>query len=230
MCAVPTILSAPDLETSRVGTPPSVIFYRSLCSSSLQAGPEELVWLQRACVVLLGVLASLLAIFVDSVYGMFIMAADVVFVVLFPQLTAVLFVHFANSYGAFVGYVHSACAAPRDRPIARVVPRETCNLSVADSANENYIFAWSGSEDPMPGGPFLRSHRSVRFSSQAHRRPIVRGWAQQRPATRSFTQILTQKWTGQDFVCSPLGIMLNLTPTHQNFDAGLKKSDAALAV
>ncbi len=40
----------------------------------------------------------------------------------------------------------------------------------------------------------------------------------------------TKKWTGPFFWCSPLGVMLNLTPADQNFDANDKKPDAALHV
>ncbi len=42
--------------------------------------------------------------------------------------------------------------------------------------------------------------------------------------------MLRQKWTDctVNFWRSPLGIMLNLTPLHQNFEASVNKSDAAL--
>lgn len=77
----------------------------SLVCVSFQAGKIELLILQRISVLVLGVLASFLAIYVDSVYGMFIMAADIVFVILFPQLVAVVFISFSNTYGALTGYI-----------------------------------------------------------------------------------------------------------------------------
>ena len=55
--------------------------------------------------MVLGALATILAIFVDSIYGMFILAADIVFVIMLPQLTCVLFVQHSNTYGGLAGYV-----------------------------------------------------------------------------------------------------------------------------
>ncbi len=53
---------------------------------------------------MIGTLATILALFVPSVYGMFILAADVIFVIMLPQLSAVLFISCANTYGAMSGY------------------------------------------------------------------------------------------------------------------------------
>ncbi len=85
--------------------PTRVHINTSLVCVSFQAGKIELLILQRISVLVLGVLASFLAIYVDSVYGMFIMAADIVFVILFPQLVAVVFISFSNTYGALTGYI-----------------------------------------------------------------------------------------------------------------------------
>ena len=53
-------------------------------------------------IVVIGAAATVLAILADSVYGMFIMAADIVYVILFPQLVAIIFSSY--TYGAIIGY------------------------------------------------------------------------------------------------------------------------------
>ena len=55
-------------------------------------------------IVVIGAPATVLAILADSVYGMFIMAADIVYVILFPQLVAIIFSSYSNTYGAIIGY------------------------------------------------------------------------------------------------------------------------------
>jgi len=56
-------------------------------------------------VLVVGMIATLMAIFVTSIYGMFIMAADIIFVIMFPQLVTVLFIPKANTYGALLGFL-----------------------------------------------------------------------------------------------------------------------------
>ena len=55
-------------------------------------------------IVVIGAAATVLAILADSVYGMFIMAADIVYVILFPQLVAIIFSSYSNTYSAIIGY------------------------------------------------------------------------------------------------------------------------------
>jgi len=56
-----------------------------------QATPIEILWLLRAGFILVAILASSLAILDTSVYDLFVICGDVVYIVLFPQLTIVLF-------------------------------------------------------------------------------------------------------------------------------------------
>jgi len=44
-----------------------------------------------------------MAIYIKSIYGLFVLCADFVYVVLFPQLTLVLYVPWINTYGAALG-------------------------------------------------------------------------------------------------------------------------------
>ena len=63
------------------------------------------MWIQRLAVFCVGGLATLIAIFVPLIYWLFILAADVVFVTVLPQLTCALFLKFTNTYGAITGFV-----------------------------------------------------------------------------------------------------------------------------
>ena len=63
--------------------------------------------MQRGSIPVVGVVSTLMAVFVRSVYGLFILAADIVFVVLFPQLVCVLYASRTTSGAAVVGYVTS---------------------------------------------------------------------------------------------------------------------------
>jgi Na+/proline symporter len=49
--------------------------------------------------------ATVMSLFVSTIYGLFILAADFVYVILFPQLVCVLFVPRTNTTGAVAGYI-----------------------------------------------------------------------------------------------------------------------------
>lgn len=49
--------------------------------------------------------STLISIFVPLVYGLFVLAADVVYVIVFPQLICAVYLKWTNSYGAIVGYI-----------------------------------------------------------------------------------------------------------------------------
>ncbi|XP_053372519.1 high-affinity choline transporter 1-like [Mercenaria mercenaria] len=70
-----------------------------------KASEKELLWIQRTAIFVVGVIATMISIFVPIIYGMFILAADIVFVIVLPQLTCALFVKFSNSYGALCGFL-----------------------------------------------------------------------------------------------------------------------------
>lgn len=62
------------------------------------------MWIQRVAVFIVGSTATVTSILVPSLYGLFILAADIVFVIVFPQLICVVFLKFTNSYGSLTGY------------------------------------------------------------------------------------------------------------------------------
>ena len=63
------------------------------------------MWVLRVSIVVVATLASLIAIEVNSVYGLFYLCGDLVYVLLFPQLTLVLYYQRSNAYGALAGYI-----------------------------------------------------------------------------------------------------------------------------
>ncbi|KAL3886225.1 hypothetical protein ACJMK2_026232 [Sinanodonta woodiana] len=69
-----------------------------------QAPDQELIWIQRLSIFVIGAIATVISIFVPVIYGLFILAADVVFVIVLPQLTCAVFFKFTNSYGAICGF------------------------------------------------------------------------------------------------------------------------------
>ena len=74
-------------------------------SCQLQACNRELIWITRAAIVVAGVLSTVIAINVISIYELFQLCSDVVYVILFPQFVCVIYLDKANTYGAAVGYV-----------------------------------------------------------------------------------------------------------------------------
>ncbi|XP_060079928.1 high-affinity choline transporter 1-like [Ylistrum balloti] len=70
-----------------------------------KASERELVWVLRGAIVVVGALGAIIALTVGTVYGLFILCGDLMFVVQFPQLICVLWVSFANSYGSLSGFI-----------------------------------------------------------------------------------------------------------------------------
>lgn len=71
-----------------------------------QASEMEVLWVMRISIIVVGILATLMAISVSSVYALWAICSDLVYVILFPQLLMV--VHFkdkCNTYGALMGYI-----------------------------------------------------------------------------------------------------------------------------
>ncbi|KAJ8303641.1 hypothetical protein KUTeg_020037 [Tegillarca granosa] len=50
-------------------------------------------------------LGTIIAISADSVYGLFILCGDLMYIIQFPQLTCALWVKFSNTYGSIVGTI-----------------------------------------------------------------------------------------------------------------------------
>ncbi|KAK7490861.1 hypothetical protein BaRGS_00017917 [Batillaria attramentaria] len=69
-----------------------------------KASDREMVWLLRVSVIVVGSLATLIACTANSVYGLFVLCSDLMYVILFPQFTLVLWFTQSNAYGCLAGY------------------------------------------------------------------------------------------------------------------------------
>lgn len=83
------------------------MFSSPLCylSSLLQASDNEIVWVMRITIFVFGALATAMALLTGSVYGLWYLSSDLVYVIIFPQLLSVLFVKGTNTYGSVAAYI-----------------------------------------------------------------------------------------------------------------------------
>ena len=58
----------------------------------------------RVAVIVVGAAAAAMGIVVNSVYGLWFLCADLVYVILFPQLFCAIYIPFTNAYGSLFGY------------------------------------------------------------------------------------------------------------------------------
>ncbi|CAG5131761.1 unnamed protein product [Candidula unifasciata] len=77
--------------------------YRSLFRQV--ASEREVVWVMRVAIFGVSALALAMALTVESIYVLWILCADLVYVILFPQLIAVIYVKKSNTYGSLAGYI-----------------------------------------------------------------------------------------------------------------------------
>ncbi|XP_029315009.1 high-affinity choline transporter 1-like [Cottoperca gobio] len=69
------------------------------------ASDTEIVWVMRFTIFVFGALATAMALLTGSVYGLWYLSSDLVYVIIFPQLLSVLFVKGTNTYGSVAGYI-----------------------------------------------------------------------------------------------------------------------------
>ena len=55
--------------------------------------------------VIFGAVSVIIAIKVNTIYGLLVLSSDLVYVILFPQLVAIFYLPFANSYGSLCGII-----------------------------------------------------------------------------------------------------------------------------
>lgn len=59
----------------------------------------------RVGIFVVGALATLVGLTVESIYALFHLCSDLVFVILFPQLVGAVHIPFVNTYGSIVAYI-----------------------------------------------------------------------------------------------------------------------------
>ncbi|XP_063077525.1 high affinity choline transporter 1-like [Engraulis encrasicolus] len=88
----------------------SLISATSMFSSNIyknirkQASDREMQWVIRISIVVVGVVGTALPFLTNSIIGLYILAADVAYCVIFPHLVCVVFCPVANGYGGAMGY------------------------------------------------------------------------------------------------------------------------------
>lgn len=85
-----SVLSASSMFAYNIYT---VIFRRN-------ASAKETIWVLRAAIVVVGVLATVVGLTVESIYDLFHLCSDLVYVCLFPQLLCAVHVPWVNTYGS----------------------------------------------------------------------------------------------------------------------------------
>ncbi|XP_011688753.1 PREDICTED: high-affinity choline transporter 1 [Wasmannia auropunctata] len=71
-----------------------------------RASEMEIIWVMRAGIGVVGVLSTVMALTIPSIYGLWSMCSDLVYVILFPQLLMVVhFKDYCNTYGSLSAYI-----------------------------------------------------------------------------------------------------------------------------
>ncbi|KAK6021079.1 hypothetical protein OSTOST_13259, partial [Ostertagia ostertagi] len=68
------------------------------------ASEREVILVMRFAIIAVGVMATVMALTIQSIYGLWYLCADLVYVILFPQLLCVVYVKSSNTYGSLAGY------------------------------------------------------------------------------------------------------------------------------
>uniref|UniRef100_A0A0R3S3T3 High-affinity choline transporter 1 n=1 Tax=Elaeophora elaphi TaxID=1147741 RepID=A0A0R3S3T3_9BILA len=69
------------------------------------AHEEEVICVMRIAIIAVGFCATLMALTINSIYGLWYLCADLVYVILFPQLVCVVYFKHSNTYGSITGYM-----------------------------------------------------------------------------------------------------------------------------
>ncbi|GAB7388164.1 sodium:solute symporter family protein [Bacillaceae bacterium] len=72
-----------------------------------QATQKQLDRIIKRAIIIIGSAATLIALTAKSVYALWYLCSDLVYTILFPQLTVALFYKGANTYGALAGFIVS---------------------------------------------------------------------------------------------------------------------------
>ncbi|KAL6739098.1 hypothetical protein Aduo_012584 [Ancylostoma duodenale] len=68
------------------------------------ASEREVILVMRFAIIAVGVMATVMALTIQSIYGLWYLCADLVYVILFPQLLCVVYYKNSNTYGSLAGY------------------------------------------------------------------------------------------------------------------------------
>ncbi|XP_030407550.1 high affinity choline transporter 1 [Gopherus evgoodei] len=85
----------------------SSMFARNIYQLSFRqnASDREIIWVMRITIFVFGAAATAMALLAKSVYGLWYLSSDLIYIIIFPQLLCVLFIKGTNTYGAIAGYL-----------------------------------------------------------------------------------------------------------------------------
>ena len=70
------------------------------------ASETEILWVMRVAIFIVGAMATAMALTIKTIYGLWAMCSDLVYVILFPQLLIVVhFKEWCNTYGSLGAYI-----------------------------------------------------------------------------------------------------------------------------
>lgn len=96
------VMSSVDSSILSASSMASWNIYRPLIKPKM--GAENLTKVIKKCIWILGIAATLLALKITSVYALWFLCSDFVYVLLFPQLVTSFYDKKANSIGSFAGF------------------------------------------------------------------------------------------------------------------------------
>merc|ERR1719264_6019 len=99
------VMSSTDSSMLSASTMIARNFYQKVIRP--QAKEKEVIWALWVCICINCVIATSLAIEYRSIYDLFVLCGDFMFVIVFGQLTLVLFLPEANTYGSISSFVVS---------------------------------------------------------------------------------------------------------------------------
>jgi len=70
-----------------------------------KASDKELIWVIRVSIFLVGALSTVMALTIKSIYGLWALCSDLVYVILFPQLLCAIYVPFVNTCGSLAAFL-----------------------------------------------------------------------------------------------------------------------------
>ncbi|XP_038674966.1 high-affinity choline transporter 1-like [Scyliorhinus canicula] len=73
-----------------------------------KASEKEILYAMKTTILVVTILATTLALFTNTIYGLYALSADLVYVILFPQLVCVLYVPCVNRLGFVTGVLTAA--------------------------------------------------------------------------------------------------------------------------
>ncbi len=100
---VAAVLSSVDASILSASSMTSWNIYRPIFQPNISS--RKLSKVIKRCIWIIGITAVLLALNITSVYALWVLASDFVFVLIFPQLVTALFDTKANTWGSAAGFI-----------------------------------------------------------------------------------------------------------------------------